>query len=296
MSSQQGQAHEYFSSVAQDWQSKSVNAGGGYSVIDGRHGAVLDVIARAPAPGRFLDVGCGTGQLAIEIAGRGWESEGLDFAREMIDQCNANAREAGNHVRFQTASFFDAELEENSYDVISAQGFIEYISTEETDEFFRRCAKLLRPGGALAVGSRNRLFNLFSLNDFTKQEVELGTLGTLMAEAIALQSSATAEDAYRELRRLARLDPQPDRHPVTGILVDTRYQFSPADLSLRLDRAGLQTHTLYPVHFHALPSGAKADNPGLHSEIALEIGRIGLRDHRLVPQSSSFVLEARRVG
>jgi 2-polyprenyl-3-methyl-5-hydroxy-6-metoxy-1,4-benzoquinol methylase len=291
---QQSQTQDYFRSAALDWQNKSVNPSGIYSVIEGRNGAVLDEIERHGQVRRFLDVGCGTGQLVIAVARQGIASEGIDFADEMVVQCESNAREAGVAARFIKGSFFDAEFDAGSYDVISAQGFIEYISPAETDEFFRRCVTLLRPGGALVVGSRNRLFNAFSLNEFTRMEAEIGVLGTLISEAIALQQNPDPEAAFRALRRLERIDPQPDCHPITGIPVETRYQYAPADLLYRLSKAGLTTATLYPVHFHAFPSGVKTEQPRLHSEVAHLATKVGLRDHRMVPFSSSFVIEARR--
>jgi ubiquinone/menaquinone biosynthesis C-methylase UbiE len=291
---QQEQTNRYFSSAASEWQRKSVDGAGAYNIVGGRNRAAMDVIARTESAKGFLDVGCGTGQLVIEAARRGLKSDGNDFAPEMIVQCEANAKAAGVQARFFGGSFFEAPFEDQSYDVISAQGFIEYISPQETDEFFARCFRMLRPGGAIAVGSRNRLFNIFSLNDFTRLEGEMGTLGTLIAEATALQQSKTPEAAWLALRRYERIDPQFDIHPITGIPVTTRYQFSPADLAYRLRRSGLTPRALYPVHYHGLPTAFMADHGQLHVELASLMGEIGLRDHRLVPCSSSFVVEARR--
>jgi 2-polyprenyl-3-methyl-5-hydroxy-6-metoxy-1,4-benzoquinol methylase len=291
---QQDQALQYFRSAALDWQSKAVNAQGAYSVIEGRHRAVLAVLEDMAGAARFLDVGCGTGQLAIAVAELGLDAEGIDFAEAMVAQCRENARRAGVAVRFTCGSFFDVELEDGAYDVLSAQGFIEYISPDQTDRFFQRCARLLRPGGALVVGSRNRLFNAFSLNEFTQLEAEMGTLGALIAEARTLGSYPSPQAVFAALRRHERIDPQPDHHPVTGIPVETRYQYSPADLICRLRRCGLAPAALFPVHYHGFPPQIAGEQPELHSRIALAAAEFGLRDHRLIPSSSTFVLDARR--
>jgi hypothetical protein len=144
------------------------------------------------------------------------------------------------------------------------------------------------------VGSRNRVFNAFSLNDFTQLELEMGTLGALIAEAKTLRSYPNPQALFAALRHHERIDAQPDHHPITGIPVETRYQYSPADLICRLRRCGLAPAALFPVHYHGLPPQVAAEQAELHSRIALAATEIGLRDHRLVPSCSTFVVDARR--
>jgi 2-polyprenyl-3-methyl-5-hydroxy-6-metoxy-1,4-benzoquinol methylase len=290
---QQDETKAYFRANADDWQRQSLNESGEYNVIGGRNSAVLDSIDRREVR-RFLDVGCGTGQLVIAVAKKNIVAEGVDFAPEMIDQSNENARREGVDATFVCGSIFDFPVDPARYDAISAQGFIEYISPSLTDEFFHRCYAMLRPGGTVMIGSRNRLFNAFSLNAFTRIEAESGVLATLIEEASLLQKFVEPEAALQALRKLERLDPQFDRHPETGIPVETRYQYAPADLAFRLRRAGLSPTALYPVHYHGLPIAVKSEQPGLHSEIAHAVAKIGLRDHRLLPFSSTYVVEARR--
>jgi 2-polyprenyl-3-methyl-5-hydroxy-6-metoxy-1,4-benzoquinol methylase len=292
MKQQQEQTLHYFNTTVEGWQQKSVNQAGKFSIVEGRNSAVLDVVKHKKAGTAFLDVGCGTGQLVIDVAKLGWQAEGIDFAPEMIAQCEANAKTAEVAPKFVADSFYNVRLPDAHYDVISAQGFIEYVSADEMEEFFQRSYRSLKPGGSLAVGSRNRLFNIVSLNDFTRQERDLGVLDILILEAMALQSSASMADAMTSLHRFERIDPQPDRHPITGVKVETRYQYSPAELSYRLRRAGFTLRTLYPVHFHGLPPAMKNEQADFHNALANAAREIGFKDHRLVPSSSSFVVDA----
>jgi ubiquinone/menaquinone biosynthesis C-methylase UbiE len=293
---QQAQTRNYFQANADDWQARSIGASGKYSVIEGRSRAVLAVAGPDGAGRRFLDVGCGTGQLVLEMAKRGFKAEGIDFADDMISKCEENKRDAGVEADFVSSSFFDASYGSDAYDIISAQGFIEYLSPDEMMEFFRRSHRMLSKGGALVVGSRNRIFNVVSLNEFTQMETRLGTVELLLSEAIALNTSASQEAAFASLRRLERIDPQPDQHPLTEIQVNVRYQFSPADLVYRLRSLGFTPRTVFPVHFHGLSPAVKSDHPDFHSRLAHAVAEIGIADQRLVPFCSTLVIDVRKEG
>lgn len=294
--SQQKETLEYFRTYATDWQRKAVNEAGEFDLIASRNAAVLATINEMKTCRTMLDVGCGTGQLVIEAARRGMQSRGIDFAQEMILQCEANRSSAGVSADFECVSFFDFEGEPASFDVVSAQGFIEYISPEETKAFLRRANELLSPGGALVVGSRNRLFNAVTMNAFTALERDLQTLPPLTHEAITLQSSESQTDAIAALARLMRNYPQPESHPDTGIGVSVRHQYSPAELIDLLKRLGFETRTIYPIHFHGLPMSAKNEFPEIHNELAKTMQRVAQFDQRIVPFCSSFVIDARKIA
>lgn len=291
---QQEQTLKYFSSVAEEWQKQAADETGVYNMLQDRSRAVLDIIKANPGTKRFLDVGCGSGQLVIDVAKLGIPAEGNDFADEMIDQCLQNKIKENVDASFFGGSFFDVDLEDNAYDIISAQGFIEYLSPEQMMEFFKRSFLLLRQGGSLIVGSRNRLFNIFSLNEYTKFEMKLKTIHNLLAESIALQMSRTQEEAFQSLETYEQIYPQVESHPETGIGVDTRYQYSPSDLICRLRSIGFKPKSILPVNYHGFPISIKNTNPELHSDAASIVMRIGGNDCRFVPQSSTFVLQVQR--
>jgi cyclopropane fatty-acyl-phospholipid synthase-like methyltransferase len=292
---QQGQTLSYFRRHASDWQCKAIVPEHEYNLIEARNSAVLTTLSTLGKADRLLDVGCGTGQLVIDAARRGVAAAyGIDFAPEMIAQCEVNRSAAGVNARFDTVSFFDFKPPQEPYDIVSAQGFIEYISIEAMEDFFKRAAAMLRDSGALVIGSRNRLYNAVSMNHFTEMERKIGVLGMLTAEAIAIQASGSQQEVFEALRPFHRIHAHPAQHPDTGIGVALRCQFTPAELVGRLREHGFSPVTLYPIHFHALPPNVKEKFPAVHHETAIRLQQLAPLEHRLVPFCSSFVLEVRK--
>jgi 2-polyprenyl-3-methyl-5-hydroxy-6-metoxy-1,4-benzoquinol methylase len=292
---QQQQTLSYFSRNAEEWQRTA--SAEKFSVITNRHQAVLEMMKAFPRASSLMDVGCGTGQLAIEASKMGWSSFGIDYAPVMIEICRANNHGAGTNARFHCGSFFDYEIDAASYDVISAQGFIEYISLTELDTVLAAFVKGLKIGGAVALGSRNRLFNLHSLNEFSLLELQLDTIGNLMRESVILQSSASQEEAIDALGTMSGEYLHPETHPETGVKVDRRLQFSPADLIARLTRHGLRPTRIFPVHFHGLPLSLSrnVNLEPLHEQLASLVCDQYIDAHQFVPYSSSYVIEAKKI-
>jgi 2-polyprenyl-3-methyl-5-hydroxy-6-metoxy-1,4-benzoquinol methylase len=290
--SQQKQTLDYFKSHAENWNKKAVDEE--YNLIENRHNAVLEVMKHYGNNSSILDVGCGTGQLAIEASKLGWKSIGIDFAKEMIDICKQNNINSNTKADFVCNSIFEAELDKNTFDIVSAQGFIEYISLEQLSTFLDLTYDCLKDSGSIALGSRNRLFNLHTLNSFTELEVSLGTISKLINEGIILQSSNTQDEAIKLLTELNYDYEQPTEHPLTGVKVDTRYQFSPADLITKLATHGFKVNNIYPVHFHPLPVTMLENKlPGeIHKQLAKLASTTWISNHKITPYSSSFVIEA----
>lgn len=296
MSDQQNQTKQHFVTHAEGWQAKAEQTTRGDGVIEGRKNAVLSVLKSFEKVDSFLDVACGTGQLVLAVADQGISSLGVDFSEKMIEICESNrkGRDALGMARFQSCSFFDMPTDEQKFDVISAQGFIEYISIEQLNEFFSRSAKMLRKGGALVVGSRNRLFNTFSQNAFTQMEMDLGVLNDLMSESIAFQSSSSIDEAIKKISPFEQTLEHPERHPDTQVGVETRYQYSPAELIYILRKHGFTPNCIYPINFHGLSPALKKDFPEVQRKLSSTMSSLAPTDPRLIPQSSTFVLDMRK--
>lgn len=213
----------------------------------------------------------------------------------MIRACEQSRREAGRaNARFHCCSIFEYQAPAASQDLIAALGLIEYISPPELTRLLALCHHLLRPGGALVLGSRNRLFNLVSLNDYTRLEMSLGTVDALLREALVYPAAATARDAL--LAVAAPHLPHPESQPKSWIDVSLRYQYTPAGLACLAAEAGYEPMALFPVHYHPMPPAAAAGLSKLHIDFSTLIHDYAPDEHRLIPFSSSFVLAARKVG
>lgn len=291
---QQRQAKKVFNEGADAWQKQSQYSES-YSLIEHRNSIVMSELLEYPKCARLLDVGCGSGQLVIEACGNSYAATGIDYAREMIQHCLENATSAGVDADFQLGSIFDLSFAGSQFEVISALGFIEYLSQSELEEFFKLVGQLLTDSGRLLIGTRNRLFNVTTLNQFTQIEIELDTFDSLVQQALVFQDANLLNQGFEFLARFAEIQRQPETHPETGgIRVDTRYQYSPGELYHRLDCAGYDIDQIYPVHYHPFPPGFKSDHPDEHARVATYAQHHGARDKRLIPWCSTLVISARR--
>jgi 2-polyprenyl-3-methyl-5-hydroxy-6-metoxy-1,4-benzoquinol methylase len=293
---QQTEALRYFKEHAGDWNSKTQSTDPrNVNVIRQRNGFVLHVIERRAITTRALDVGCGTGDLVCDIARLGIETDGVDFAGEMIAIARAAAEQEGlQRAQFHSCSIFDFDFAERRYDVIAANGFIEYISVAELERLLDLARRALNPGGSLVLGSRNRLFNVLSLNRFTLEEIHNRAASLLLGEAIALASGASLE-VVAEGETAALQSPESGRGR-TGIDVSTRYQFTPGQLMKMMRARGFSIAQLYPVHIHGAPPAFKDQLPDVHASISNLLQAYAHQQSCLVPYSSSFMLHGRQGG
>ncbi len=202
-------------------------------------------------------------------------------------------KEKLNNAHFICLSIFDFDLSGKAFDLISANGFIEYISYKELFLFLERCQSCLAKGGSLVLGSRNRLFNIFSLNQFTAEELDTGSIPALLKEAIALASGA-------DLMELLALEPaslqsESARHAFTGVKVETRFQFTPVQLMRLLVEKGFSVKSLYPIHIHGVAPLFKNNHPEIHHSIATLLQSFADESQALLPFSSSFMVHAQKV-
>jgi arsenite methyltransferase len=95
-----------------------------------------------------LDIGCGTGSLALRLSPFAAHVHGLDAASEMIGIAQRKARDQGvANVSFHIGAFDDsfAVFEDASLDGICAYSLLHLL--EDREAALRRIHRLLKPGG-----------------------------------------------------------------------------------------------------------------------------------------------------
>jgi ubiquinone/menaquinone biosynthesis C-methylase UbiE len=102
-----------------------------------------------PAPANVLDVGTGTGFVALIAAGLGHRVLGTDLAEEMLGEARREARQRGVQVTFEVGDAVRPEFPAESFDAIVARHLL--WTLRDPEQAFRNWRKLLRPGGRVVA-------------------------------------------------------------------------------------------------------------------------------------------------
>ncbi len=107
-----------------------------------------------PKSGRVLELGCGAGDLSLELARRGYEVSGIDIAPAAIEWARDKARERGLNADFQVGSVLDlANYADASFDMVLDGYCLHCIIGDDRPKFYAAARRVLRPGGLLRVNT-----------------------------------------------------------------------------------------------------------------------------------------------
>jgi len=114
----------------------------------------------------ILDVGCGPGMLAKDLAIKGYKGSGLDTSNMMIrlskDLFKQLKKEDWN---FLVGDVEKTEFKKGTFDCVIASGVIEYML--EDMKMLNEMNRILKPGGYLIINISNKLGYASSLNILT---------------------------------------------------------------------------------------------------------------------------------
>ncbi|GAA5162020.1 MULTISPECIES: class I SAM-dependent methyltransferase [Amycolatopsis] len=101
------------------------------------------------APSSVVDLGCGTGSLAVLLAGAGHGVLGVDLSAGMVAAAEAKARSAGVPAEFRRGDASHPPVPPASCDVVLARHVV--WALPDPAATVGRWVRLLRPGGLLVL-------------------------------------------------------------------------------------------------------------------------------------------------
>jgi ubiquinone/menaquinone biosynthesis C-methylase UbiE len=166
----------------------------------------LDVLERlAPPAGRdIVDIGCGPGVLARELARAGARVVGI----EISDQQLAAARAAdGVKPRYLVGRAQALPLADASMDLAIFMRTLHHIPSHDLVQALREARRVLRPGGALYVAEPLTEGSYFELTSLVEDEAEVRAAAQrALAEAAVAGLDRTGSLEYEVRARLAGVD------------------------------------------------------------------------------------------
>lgn len=113
--------------------------------------AALDIAGR---PARVLDLGTGTGALALDackVLGPGGRVVGVDFSRSMLGYAREQTSRAGHEARaaYVLAHALAAPVRDGAFDAVMSAFVLRNV--RDLDSFFRESYRVLKPGGRMVA-------------------------------------------------------------------------------------------------------------------------------------------------
>ena len=288
MSNQQKQTKIFFEKEAKNWSLRAdFKTNRIANTIIQRNSFVLDMIKKYKKK-KHLDIGCGSGDLCFGSSKIIKNSVGIDFSTKMIKIANRKFKR--KNLLFINDTIFNYYPKEK-FDVISAVGFLEYLSFKEINKIVSYCFKNLKKNGILVLGSRNRLYNLFSLNRFTESEIKLKTYKKFLKEAMDLNKYKL--NKFLKINKNFFEETPFNQPTTTNIKVNVRNQFTPGQINSLMIKHNFKITDISPINYHPV-------SPAIYNEGKKEIRKISnylmMEKNKLalIPFSSSFIICAKK--
>lgn len=119
--------------------------------VGGPQPALSALLAAHPPEGPVLDVGCGSGDLAVSLAREGLEVLGVDFVEEAVRQAREKAAalpvEVARRLDFRVADALRPSRLGRRFGAVVDSGFFHLFDPAEGDRFVEDLAVALSPGG-----------------------------------------------------------------------------------------------------------------------------------------------------
>jgi ubiquinone/menaquinone biosynthesis C-methylase UbiE len=146
---------------------------------------------------RLVDVGCGTGSLAIlaaRLGGSGAQVSGIDPAPRQIARAQAKARRAGLDIDFRLGVIEDLPFDEASVDAVTSTLMMHHLPDDLKAKGLAEIGRVLKPGGRVVIADFTRSDH--SGENSTDDQTEQASLAAIGFIDIKTQHIAFSRDAH----------------------------------------------------------------------------------------------------
>jgi len=163
-------------------------------------------LARIQPREQVLDVGCGTGTLAMEVArrvGRAGRVAGVDPGTEQIARARAKAARRHVPIEFQIGVIEQLAFPDQTFDVVFSTLMMHHLPAPLKRQGLAEIARVLKPGGRLVIADFKRK------QERTGQAARFHAGGSSMQDLAAMVSDAGFSEVETEEMRPPRFSAFP---------------------------------------------------------------------------------------
>jgi ubiquinone/menaquinone biosynthesis C-methylase UbiE len=276
---------EYFDRVATSYLDRYyTDRSGHYPNLQLREEIILQAVRDMVAPeALMLDAGCGSGHLLHKLAQMDYRLQGMDIAPNMVattgELLATLPPELAARGQVRQGDIEALPFSDNSFDAAVASGVFEYLTQDA--QALIELARVLKPGGLALISFRNRGFNAYSANQYTREEARAGGLEEILTgfqEAMASDSTRikTRVEIFRQSLSRTLASPPASRTEEAGTSKGwekgmPRRQHTPAQVEREASRAGLRLEQTFFFHFHPFPPQFRDVMPDLYDALGLAL-------------------------
>lgn len=99
---------------------------------------------------KFLDIGCGRGELVYLAKKRGWQAYGIDISESFVDYAK---KRFGLESEVKVSQLQDLDFPDEEFDAVSIVAVLQH--TYDPKELLRRVNRILKKGGILFIEAMN---------------------------------------------------------------------------------------------------------------------------------------------
>ena len=279
---------DYWNRNAEKWKRFAFDPKGDFAEFptSGQRGKiVIDEIVKQGKERRnasILDLGCADGALLMALIDNGYcNVSGIDNSAAMINEARKRLKLKSttlNEEDIFVLGDVDNLILPGNYDFISALGLIEYLV--DVQSFFTNVSNRLNDSGLVFIESRNKLFNLFSANQYTLKSDIPYLLGEL--EKSRSYSPITDEADIASIVANIYKGVDIDATAIAGkpCLPNGTYpfdlpQYSPSELNGILSKSGLKIRNIIYYHAHPFPPVFEKNISIAFNKLALAMQPLG---------------------